>query len=194
MSALAEEGLFDTAPLIAIPEPPESARPIKASQLELVECEPAQARRCVAAWHSRLPMTQVGPWMLAFVAVHGGSLYGGALWNNPSARGLPSDWLELRRLALPEYAPPHAASWMLGAMRRWVRANRPDVPRLLSYQDVDVHTGTIYKAAGWEPAYHSKARVRDRSAKRAGTSRAYRSSLNGLAPDAAGKVRWEVTP
>ena len=25
----------------------------------------------------------------------------------------------------------------------------PEVPLLISYQDTDVHTGTIYKAAGW---------------------------------------------
>lgn len=132
--------------------------------------------------------------MLAFTASCDGHLYGGALWHNPSARGLPSEWLELRRLAIPDYAPPHAASWMLGAMRKWIRANMPSVPRLISYQDTDVHTGTIYKAAGWEAAYYSKPRVRDRSKPRAGTSRAYRSNLNGSAPDAAGKIRWEITP
>lgn len=132
--------------------------------------------------------------MLAFTATYDGHPYGGALWHNPSARGLPGDWLELRRLAIAPYAPPHAASWMLGAMRKWIRRELPNVPRLLSYQDLDVHTGTIYKAAGWEPTYHSKARVRDRTPHRAGTTRAYRSNLNGAAPDGAGKMRWEVTP
>jgi hypothetical protein len=83
---------------------------------------------------------------------------------------------------------------MLGAMRRWIRRNLPDVPRLLSYQDLDVHTGTIYKAAGWTPAFHSKARVRDRTPNRVGTRRAYRTDLNGQAAAAAGKTRWEVTP
>lgn len=189
---MSESGLFGEAELIDLPTPIDIPR--KASELTLRKCQPADARRCVAAWHSRLPTTQQGPWMLAFVAEYRGQRFGGALWNNPSARTLPGDWLELRRLALPDYAPPHAASWMLGAMRKWIRVNLPEVPRLISYQDTDVHTGTIYKAAGWHVAYVAKPRTRDRSAPRVGTTRAYRSNLNGASPDSAGKARWEVTP
>jgi hypothetical protein len=177
-----------------LPVPEVADRPTKARQLSLRVCDPFEARQCVGAWHSRLPDTQRGPWMLGFVAEYGGHLYGGALWNNPSARMLPNEWLELRRLALPDYAPPHAASWMLGAMRKWIARNRPEVPRLISYQDMDVHSGTIYRAAGWTPAYVSQPRVRDRTPKRVGTSRAYRSDLNGQAVAAAAKTRWEIVP
>jgi hypothetical protein len=186
-----ELALFDVPPLV-LPEPPEDRRPRKASALTLARCEPADARKCVRAWHSRLPITQAGPWKLAYIATHGGYWYGGALWHNPSARGLPQDWLELRRLALPEWAPPHTASWMLGAMRRHIARHLPGVSRLISYQDEDVHTGTIYKAAGWQPGHYAKPRERDRSGNRAGTRRAYRSDLNGVQPAAAGKVRWET--
>jgi len=83
---------------------------------------------------------------------------------------------------------------MLGAMRRWVGRQMPDVPRLLSYQDVEVHTGTIYRAAGWHEAFYSAPRQRDRTPNRRGTRRAYRSDLNDAAPAGAGKIRWEVTP
>lgn len=171
-----------------------SPPPAKASQLTLEPTTPEIARLLVADWHSRLPVTQVGPWKLAFVAHHNFTAYGAALWHNPSARGLPDEWLELRRLAIPDDAPPHTASWMLGGMRKWIRVNMPDVPRLLSYQDVDVHTGTIYKAAGWEATFFSKPRNRDRTPNRVGTRRAYRSDLNGAEPAGSGKVRWEVTP
>jgi hypothetical protein len=174
--------------------PDEVAAPQKASMLSLEPCDPQVTRPLIAAWHSRLPKTQAGPWRLGFVAHYGFTCYGAALWHNPSARGLPQDWLELRRLAIPDDAPPHAASWMLGAMRKWIRQNMPEVPRLLSYQDEDVHTGTIYKAAGWEPAFYSKARQRDRTPNRVGTRRAYRSDLNGAEPSGAGKVRWEIAP
>lgn len=189
---MSDAALFDIAP--TLPIPPESERPRVARDLILSRSEIGPARLCVAVWHSRLPATQRGPWRLAFTAEHGGYLYGAALWHNPSARGLPNEWLELRRLAIPDYAPPHSASWMLGAMRKWIRREMPEVPRLLSYQDTDVHTGTIYKAAGWSPAYYSKPRVRDRTPPRVGTNRAYRSDLNGQAPAAAGKIRWEITP
>lgn len=174
--------------------PEEALAPAKASGLVLVKADPLVARQCIAAWHSRLPRTQTGPWRLAFVAHHDWTCFGAALWHNPSARGLPPDWLELRRLAIPPDAPPHTASWMLGAMRKWIRHHLPDVPRLLSYQDQAVHTGTIYRAAGWAPAFESKARQRDRTPNRVGTRRAYRSDLNGSDPASAGKTRWEVTP
>jgi hypothetical protein len=170
----------------------EVGAPEKASQLELVRCDPQYARAGVAAWHSRLPYTQVGPWVLAFAAHRLETCFAVALWHNPSARTLPAEWLELRRLAVAPDAPHCTASWMLGRMARWVKQQMPEVPVLISYQDCDVHTGTIYRAAGWTPAYTSKARVRDRSKPRVGTRRDYRSNQNGVVPDAAPKVRWQL--
>jgi hypothetical protein len=104
---------------------------------------------------------------------------------------LPDHWLELRRMAVADDAPHCTASWFLAQMRRWFQQNTPERERLISYQDIDVHTGTIYKAAGWEPVFFAKARVRDRSKPRVGTRRDYRSNLNGIEPDGAGKIRWE---
>lgn len=104
---------------------------------------------------------------------------------------LPAHWLELRRMAVSGDAPHCTASWFLGQMRKWFLHNVPERERLISYQDTGVHTGTIYKAAGWEPAHHAKPRSRDRSKPRVGTRRDYRSNLNGSEPDGAGKIRWE---
>lgn len=168
--------------------------PRKASELTLERVEPIVAVRFVRAWHSRLPKCQAGPWMLAYVMHYQQTAFGAALWHNPSARTLPADWLELRRMVVAADAPPHAASWMLGKMRRDIRATMPNITRLISYQDEEVHTGTIYRAAGWVPAWRTKPRQRDRTPNRVGTSRAYRSDLNGPAPSAAGKTRWEITP
>jgi hypothetical protein len=164
----------------------------RARDLTLVRAAPGDVRPYIALWHSRLPMTQSGPWKLGFLAFMGEVCFGAALWHNTSARGLPRDWLELRRLAIPDNAPMHTASWMLGAMRKWIGLNMPDVSRLVSYQDIAVHTGTIYKAAGWEPTYFTKARVRDRTPKRTGTNRAYRSDLNGGLVASSAKQRWEI--
>lgn len=168
-------------------EPPSSVR-----ELKLERCSIAVARHLNAAWHSRLPITQAGPWQFAFAAHKEGVVYGVALWHNPSARGLPSHWLELRRLAVAEDAPHCTASWMLARMRRWFAQACPGRERLISYQDCAVHQGTIYKAAGWKPVYFAKPRARDRSKPRVGTRRDYRSNLNGAEPDGAGKMRWEI--
>jgi hypothetical protein len=170
----------------------EVAPPDRASLIRVEPCTPEFARHGVAAWHSRLPITQVGPWKIAFAGHYQHTCFAVALWHNPSARTLPSDWLELRRLAVAPDAPHCTASRMLGQMTRWIRRNMPSVPTLVSYQDCDVHTGTIYRAAGWYPAYESKRRTRDRSKPRVGTRRDYRSNLNGATTDSAPKVRWQL--
>ncbi len=169
----------------------ETAPPSSVRHLVCERCPIILARSLNLAWHSRLPHTQVGPWQFAFAAHHEGTVYAVALWHNPSARTLPSHWLELRRLAVAPDAPHCTASWLLARMRRYFAANHPERERMISYQDADVHTGTIYRAAGWHVGHVATPRVRDRSKPRAGTRRDYRSNLNGTEPDAAGKVRWE---
>jgi hypothetical protein len=130
--------------------------------------------------------------MYAFHGFYRDVTYGVALWHNPSARGLPQDWLELRRLAIAPDAPKFTATRMLGQMARWIRANT-DCPRLISYQDTAVHRGTIYKAANWTHAYTSKARERDRTVGVSSRNgRAYRVDANGKAPAASEKFRWEL--
>lgn len=140
--------------------------PRKATQLTVTLCDVNHARALNAEWHSRLPVTQRAPWQFAFRAAFDGVTYGVALWNNPNTRSLPSHWLELRRLAVAPDAPHCAASRMLGQMARYFRANHPNRERLISYQDKAVHTGTIYRAAGWVARYESKPRKRDRSSAR----------------------------
>lgn len=176
------------APLLEVPrgEYPQSAR-----SLRLSPCDVSHARLLIARWHSRLPNTQSGMWQFAFRAAFDGVTYGVALWANPSARMLPSHWLELRRLAVAPDAPDHICSWMLGQMARYFRRVTPERERLVSYQDMAVHTGTIYRAAGWTVARESKPVARDRTTTRPG-GRLYRWSINGAEPDVAGKRRWEL--
>jgi hypothetical protein len=177
--------LFVTEPL------PDLDRPIKARDLQFEVCDKALAVHLCRAWHSRLPNTQMSPWQFAFRAHRNGVTYAVALWNNPSARMLPSHWLELRRMACAPDAPFNTASAFLGWMARYFAKEHPLRERMISYQDTAVHQGTIYKAAGWEATYTSKPRIRDRSKLRAGTDRLYRSNINGVAVDASSKVRWE---
>ena len=111
-------------------------------------------------WHSQLPETaalQAGNLSLAYGATYENGLYGVAIWTRPIAgnrmRRDTEHLLELRRLAIPDYAPKYTATRMLGQMARQIRRNYPQVCTLLSYQMTDVHTGTIYKAANWHIGY-----------------------------------------
>lgn len=109
-------------------------------------------------WHSRLPWFGTGcirsrrnRRFLCFGAYHDGLIYAVAIWSAPAARKLPVNWLELRRLAVAPDAPRNTASRMLAVMTRLIRRERPGVVRLISYQDLQAHTGSIYRAAGWQP-------------------------------------------
>jgi hypothetical protein len=59
--------------------------------------------------------------------------------------------IELRRLAICNEAPSNTASRMLAITRKMVQRRFPFLNKIVSYLAVDVHKGTIYKAAGWTP-------------------------------------------
>jgi len=159
-------------------------------QVDIKVCDKLEAVEFIRAHHSRLPNTQKAPWQYAFGAYIGDCMVAAALWHNPSARMLPGHWLELRRLACSEAAPHNTASKMLGHMVRIFKKHCPEREKCISYQDVDVHTGTIYKASNWHREYFSRPRIRDRSKSRIGTKRNYRSDINSSRVAAAGKIRW----
>lgn len=159
---------------------------LRARHLSFSECPKPHAVELVRAWHSRLPKCAKGPWTQAFHAHVNDVTYAVALWNNPSTRCLPFHWRELRRMACAPDAPRNTASRFLAWMARWFAQHHPQCEKLISYQDIAVHTGTMYRAAGWVNEYVSQPRKRDRSIVLPG----YRRALNGVDADVSGKVRW----
>lgn len=101
-------------------------------------------------WHSRKPIFRSPRARAVYSAEFCGLWFAVAIWSNPAARALPQlEWLELRRFAIAPDAPRNTASRMLGWMRRAAHKRFPDVVRVISYSDDDVHDGTIYRADGW---------------------------------------------
>lgn len=131
--------------------------PTSALQLRFERIPLRRAIELNAVWHSRLPRVVFSNIIrtvrhVCYGAECGGVYYAVAIWTNPVARLLPQHtWLELRRLAIASDAPKNTASRMLGWMVRDIRAEWSELDTLVSYQDTAVHTGTIYKAAGWNP-------------------------------------------
>lgn len=124
--------------------------PTSALSLWFFPCDRETFARLNLAWHSRLPRIGASQGRVYYAAEYDHRIYAVAMWSNPVARMLPQkEWLELRRFAIAPDAPRNSASSMLGWMVRDIRARFPEVVRLISYQDCDVHAGTIYKAAGW---------------------------------------------
>ena len=137
------------SPLFFRPEedgaPPDSPR-----QLSPMVIPYTTAKQLNKLWHSRLPHMGNMP-SLSFGFEYAGIYYATAMWSNPVARALPQQtWLELRRFAIAPDAPRNTASWCLGYMERYIKEHMPAMERLISYQDTEVHYGTIYKAANWE--------------------------------------------
>lgn len=127
--------------------------PVSAKQLEIVEINRYLARDLNALWHSRLPIYDTGFCLnsiVSFGALYKNVYYAIAIWTNPVAANLPQhEWLELRRMAIASDAPKYTATRMLSKMAKHIAANLPQVTTLVSYQDMEVHQGTIYKAANW---------------------------------------------
>ena len=103
-------------------------------------------------WHSRLPLYRQTGAVICYAATWDNRYYASAIWSQPSSAEIDQTWLELKRLAIASDSPKNTASRMLGFMARDIHRRFPTIPRLISYQDPQVHLGTIYKAAGWECA------------------------------------------
>lgn len=159
--------------------------PTSALQLRLEVVDFGRAKELNRLWHSRLPRFGTGcinnqPF-LCFAAEYEDMAFGVAIWSNPVARNLPQHkWLELRRLAVSSDAPRNTPSRMLAVMTRLIRVMRPEIVCLVSYQDMDVHTGGIYRAAGWIPTAVNK---------NGGWNRPSRSRPKAQSESA--KQRWE---
>ena len=131
--------------------------PISPLQLRFEYCPVEIAMQLNALWHSRLPMTDRGNIdrnrrKSTYTAEFANRYYATAIWTDPVAANRFSDghlMMELRRLAIAANAPKNTASRFIAWMVRDIRKRFPDLTRLVSYQDNDVHTGTIYKASGW---------------------------------------------
>ncbi len=133
------------------------ATPTSALELFVRESDMDRARKLNRLWHSVLPKTHLGNLVrntrsVAYVAEFDHIAFAVAIWTTPIAANRMKDgWnaLELRRYAIGPDAPPNTASRVLGVMVRLIRKKWPEVNRLVSYQAIEHHAGTIYKAAGW---------------------------------------------
>jgi hypothetical protein len=65
-------------------------------------------------------------------------------------------------------------------MKNIIKKEFSDIDRLISYQDTQVHKGTIYKASGWNAIHKTK-----------GTSWTTKKRTRSKDQSLADKVRWE---
>lgn len=130
--------------------------PTSALQLRLFEIDMRLACELNRRWHSMLPRTDLGNMLcgnmsVAFGAEFDDRWYAVGMWSQPIIRAMcDGATIELRRLAICGDAPKNTATRMLAVMARLVKSKYPHMAKAISYQAIDVHKGTIYKAAGWD--------------------------------------------
>ncbi len=158
--------------------------PTSPLQLHVGEISVSLAIALNELWHSRLPKVEPASVQgaMCFGAEHGNLWYAAAIWTTPVARMLNGrGWLELRRFAIAPDAPKNTASRLLRVMTAKIRKKYPGIVRLISYQDSEVHAGTIYHAAGWTAANRSSGGEWSRPSRK-------RNAAQSTAP----KIRWEL--
>ena len=168
--------------------------PMSPLQFKIEEIDRHKAVELNSLWHSRLPIYNTG-FCLNSIVSHGATYnniyFAIAIWTNPVAAALPQkQWLELRRMAICEEAPKNTASRMLSIMAKMIKSRFPFVCKLISYQDVESHKGTIYKAAGWKIGSHHKGGTWNRPNAKNSWNRKPRTrpDLNNATGE---KIRWE---
>ena len=162
--------------------------PISPIELVVRECKAQKACDLNAIWHSRFPRIDWSNVVrnkdyICYIAEKDAICYATAIWSSPIAGNRmkgASEILELRRMAIAPDAPRNTASRMLKLMRKDIRRRFPHIRKLISYQDTEVHSGTIYKASGWVAGAESK-----------GVSWQCSSRNRNIDQSTAKKVRWE---
>lgn len=129
----------------------QGSSPMSPLQLRVIHIPKRTFQILNKEWHSRLPNT--GGFYVNGVFFGGeykNILFCVAGWSDPVTINLSKMCLlELRRFAIAPEAPKNTASRILSVMTKLLYKEMPYIWKLISYQDPSVHSGTIYKAAGW---------------------------------------------
>lgn len=131
--------------------------PTSPLQLHIIEIGMRLAQELNQQWHSLLPKTDLGNLLcgntsVAYAAEFDDMYYGVGIWSQPIIASIcDGKTIELRRLAIAGEAPKYTATRMIGMMRKLVKRKWSFLEKAISYQSIDVHDGTIYKASGWIP-------------------------------------------
>ena len=126
-------------------------------EIVIEDCRAQIACMLNELWHSRLPNIHWSNVVrnthyVCYSFSYKQAVIGVGIWSSPVAQNRFKDgkqMLELRRLALNDECPKNTASWSIGKMIKRIKLKFPEIRRLISYQDTEVHQGTIYKASNW---------------------------------------------
>jgi hypothetical protein len=147
--------------------------PLSPKQCKIDIIKPQFASQLNTIWHSRLPEIHWSNivrnrYYVCYGISYMGIWIGCAIWSSPVNQNFDIvTTLELRRMAISELCPKNTATYMISKMIKDIDKRLPLVSKLISYQDTEVHLGTIYKASNWfidaETKFNSWGKSRKRS-------------------------------
>ncbi len=132
---------------------------ISVRHIEVREIDVKLACMLNELWHSVLPRIHWSnvvrnTYYICYGFFYNGAIIGVAIWSSPVAQNRFKDGksiLELRRMALSSFCPRNTASYVMSRMVKDIKKRFSCIKRLISYQDINVHTGVMYKACNWIP-------------------------------------------
>jgi len=127
-------------------------------EIEIKEVRAQVACMLNELWHSRLPQIHWSNVVrnthyVCYAFFYKQAVIGVGIWSSPVAQNRMKNGkqiLELRRLALSEFCPYNTATFVIAHMTKQIKLKFPEIIKLISYQDIKVHNGTIYKASNWK--------------------------------------------
>lgn len=163
--------------------------PTSPLQFKVEKMSAINASKLNMKWHSRLPIIDPSnitrnTHYVCFGAYYNSVCFACAIWSSPVAQNrftYGKNILELRRLAISDVCPKNTASRFIKVMVLIIKKEMKTINRLISYQDIDVHKGTIYKASGWKPTNETKLMDWSNTTRK-------RTKLQSN----AAKIRWEL--
>lgn len=163
-------------------------KPKTPKQFKIYVCKVQEACALNKLWHSRFPKIDWSNVVrnrdyVCYRADFNEISYAVAIWSSPVAANRLAGGefcLELRRMAISDDAPKNSASYMIAKMTKMIKLNMPHIKKLISYQDVDAHFGTIYKASNWRKAAENN-----------GLSWTTKNRKRNKEQSLSTKIRWE---
>ena len=149
----------------------EIAKTPKIMDLDVIK--PQFASSLNSIWHSRLPAIHWSNivrnrYYVCYGISYKGIWVGCAIWSSPVNQHFDIvKTLELRRMAISNLCPKNTATNIISRMIKDIEIRLPLVEKLISYQDTEVHLGTIYKASNWFIDAETKFNTWGKSRKRA---------------------------
>lgn len=147
--------------------------PVSPKLIKLDIIKPKLASSLNQLWHSRLPAIHWSNivrnrYYICYGASYKGVWIASAIWSSPVNQNFNIvETLELRRLAISNFCPKNTSTNLISRMIKDIEKKFPNVTKLISYQDTEVHLGTIYKASNWfvdaETKFNSWGNTRKRS-------------------------------